>query len=101
MTSAQFVKQFINKEPKKATGQYLSENEQWQDSVARVMMTGILKNQFYRSADDAAKEALPLMVQAAKLDPEFLLKAATFARDANMKGMVKLGLVALAGNAKE
>lgn len=101
MSSAKFVKTLIGKTKTAVKlDQYLSKSEEWQDSVVRVMMTGILKNQYYRSADQAAKEALPLFINAAKKDPEFLLKAAVFARNANMKGMVKLGVAALNGNAK-
>jgi len=99
-TSSDFVKSLIGDQEKaEVLEPYLKKNEDWRFSVARVMLTGILKNQFYRSAEDAAKEALPLMLMAAKKDPEFLLKAAAFAREANMKGMVKLGLAALATQA--
>ena len=103
MTAAQFVRKLIGEDKKKVekVDSYLSKNEEWQDSVARIMMTGVLKNQFYRSADDSANEALPLIINAAKKDPAFLLKAAAFARDAHMKGMVKLGLAAIAGSANE
>ena len=102
MSSSDFVKQIIGSvvpEVKK-TG-YLSKNELPEESVARVLLTGILKNQFYRSADDAAKEALPLLVERAKLDPEFLLKASCIARNSHMKGMVKVALAAIAGSADE
>lgn len=101
MKSTQFVKQILGKVTPQKQGPYLSKNEEWQDSLVRVMMTGILKNQFYRSADNMLDEIKPLMIRAAKTDPEFLLKAACFARDANMKGMVKLGIVALQGQASE
>lgn len=98
MSSANFVKQMLGQvrviEP---VDKYLSKNELPEESVARVLLTGILKNQFYRSADDAAKEALPLLVERAKKDPEFLLKAACVARNSHMKGMVKVALAAIAG----
>ncbi len=103
MSSANFVKQMLGEvrvvtEP---VDKYLSKNELPEESVARVLLTGILKNQFYRSADDAAKEALPLFVDRAKKDPEFLLKAACIARNSHMKGMVKVALAAIAGAADE
>jgi len=100
-TSSNFVKSLIGDQSKKVEilEPYLKKNEDWRFSVARVMLTGVLKNQYYRSADNAAKEALPLMITAAKKDPEFLLKATAFARDANMKGMVKLAIAALAARA--
>lgn len=102
MSSANFVKQMLGEirviEP---VDKYLSKNELPEESCARVLLTGILKNQFYRSADDAAKEALPLLVERAKKDPEFLLKAACVARNSHMKGMVKVALAAIAGSADE
>lgn len=99
-TSSQFVKKLIGKQDKKEDVKpYVSKNEEWRYSVARVMLTGILKNQLGRSAEQAAEEALPLIIKASKTDPLYLLKAAAFARDANMKGMVKLGIAALSANA--
>lgn len=102
MSSANFVKSLIGNQDKRKVqrvDKYLVKNETSKEAVARVMLTGILKNQFYRSADESAKEALSLFLGMAKKDPEFLLKAACFAREANMKGMVKLGLAALSGSA--
>jgi hypothetical protein len=104
MKSSEFVQKIIgdkkiNKVEK--IQPYLSKNEEWQDALARIMLTGILKHQYYRSVDAQVKEALPLMITAAKKDPDFLLKAAAFARDANMKGMVKVGIAAISGNADE
>ena len=103
MSSSDFVKSLIgNAEIKSASKtNYLNKNEDWRFSVARVMLTGILKNQVYKKADTAAKEALPLLIAAAKKDPKYLLKAAAFARQANMKGMVKLAIAALSGNAND
>ena len=102
MSSANFVKQMLGKtRPNDRVDAYLTKNELPEEAVARVLLTGILKNQFYRSADDAAKEALPLLVERAKTDPEFLLKAACIARNSHMKGMVKVALAAIAGSAKE
>jgi len=100
--STSFVKQMLG-ETKVETkvDQYLSKNELPEEAVARVLLTGILKNQFYRSADDAAKEALPLLIERAKKDPEFLLKAACVARNSHMKGMVKVALAAIAGSSDE
>jgi hypothetical protein len=97
MSSSEFVKSIIgDKKVVKPENKYVSKNEEWRFSVARVMLTGILKNQYYRSADQAAKEALSTILYAAKTDSEYLLKAAAFAREANMKGMVKLAVAALA-----
>lgn len=102
MSSANFVKQMLGEiRVTELVDKYLSKNELPEESVARVLLTGILKNQFYRSADDAAKEALPLLVDRAKKDPEFLLKAACVARNSHMKGMVKVALAAIAGSADE
>lgn len=97
--SSEFVKNLIGKSGKVIP--YVSKNEEWRFSVARVMLTGILKNQYYKDANEAAKEALPLIINAAKKDALFLLKAAAFAREANMKGMVKLGVAALSANASD
>ena len=100
--STNFVKQLLgNKVEEISKTYYLSKNELPEDAVARVLLTGILKNQFYRSADDAAKEALPLFIERAKKDPEFLLKGACLARNSHMKGMVKVALAAIAGSADE
>lgn len=102
MSSANFVKQMLGEVRQVVKiDSYLSKNELPEEAVARVLLTGILKNQFYRSADDAAKEALPLMVERAQKDPEFLLKAACIARNSHMKGMVKVALAAIAGSSKE
>lgn len=102
--SAGFVRSLIGNGTKRKVervDRYLVKNETSEEAVARVMLTGILKNQYYRSADAQAKEALPLFMGMAKKDPEYLLKAACFAREANMKGMVKLGLAALVGSANK
>lgn len=98
-----FVQQIVsnNKTEQKTLNKYLSNNESSQDAVARILLTGILKNQFYRSADSLAKEAVPLFVEQAITNPEFLLKAAGFARQSHMKGMVKVALAALLGHANE
>lgn len=99
--SSQFVKKLIGNQAQKEkiTLPYVSKNEEWRYSIARIMLTGILNNQFAIKAEDAAKEALPLIINASKIDPLYLLKAAAFAREANMKGMVKLAIAALSANA--
>lgn len=102
MTSSEFVKKLIGKNTvEKKIIPYVNKNEEWRYSVARVLLTGILNNQYYRNAQDAANEALPLIIKAAKADPLYLLKAAAFAREANMKGMVKLAVAALSANAPD
>jgi hypothetical protein len=103
MSSSSFVKSLIgeNKNKKLEETKYLNKNEDWKQAVARVMLTGILRNQYYRSADNAAKEAIKLFVEVSKKDPTYLLKAAAYARNVNMKGMVKLGIAALAANASD
>ena len=102
MSSTKFVKQVLGNERSNVNvDQYLSKNELPEETVARVLLTGVLKNQFYRKADDAAKEAVPLLIERAKKDPEFLLKAACVARNSHMKGMVKVALAAISGSAKE
>jgi hypothetical protein len=104
-TSTNFVKSLIaHTKPQRKVEQvdrYLVKNELAEETVARVLMCGILKNQFYRSQDDAAKEALPLFISMSKKDPDYLLKAACFARNGHMKGMVKVALAALSGNANQ
>lgn len=102
-TSSQFVKKLIGKQDKKVKVilPYVSKNEEWRFAVARIMLTGILNNQYARTAESAAQEALPLIIKAAKTDPLYLLKAAVFAREANMKGMVKLAVAALSANASD
>jgi 60 kDa SS-A/Ro ribonucleoprotein len=42
-----------------------------------------------------------LLIERAKKDPEFLLKAACVARNSHMKGMVKVALAAIAGSAPD
>lgn len=102
MSSANFVKQMLGTSRSNVkVDTYLSKNELPEEAVARVLLTGILKNQFYRSADNAAKEALPLFVERAQKDPEFLLKGACLARNTHMKGMVKVALAAIAGSSDE
>lgn len=80
---------------------YLSKNELPEETVARILLTGIIKNQFYKSADAITNEATSVFIERAKIDPEFLLKGACVARNSHMKGMVKVALAAIAGNAKE
>lgn len=83
-----FVQQIVssNKTEHKILNQYLFNNETSQDAVARILLTGILKNQFYRSADSLAKESVPLFIEQAITNSEFLLKAAGFARQSHMRG---------------
>lgn len=102
-SASAFVKSLIGERPRvtEDNGPYLVKNENLQFSVARVMACGLLKNQFYRSQDAAAKEALHLFKEAARKDPQFLLKAAAFSRSGHMKGMVLLGLASLAGGASD
>jgi 60 kDa SS-A/Ro ribonucleoprotein len=75
----------------------VSESQSLKESVARVMLCGILKNQFYRSKDDARDEAVVLFKKAAVECPDFLLKAAIVARNSHMKGMVLTAISALVG----
>jgi len=96
--SSAFVRQILNKV---VLNKYLSKNELPEETVARVLLTGILKNQFYRSVDDAVKEAFPLFIDRAKIDPDFLLRAACLARNTHMKGMVKVALAAIAGSSTD
>lgn len=102
MNSANFVKQILNTEKKSiVSNYYTSKNELPEESIARILLTGILKNQFYRSIDDATKEVLPLFIDRAIKDPEYLLKAACLARNTHMKGMVKVALAAILGSSNE
>lgn len=101
--SSEFVKGLVGNPRKKSVnnGPYLKKNTDLHFSVARVMLCGLMKNQFYRSKDKSQEEALELFKEMAKKDPEFLLKAAAFARSGSMKGMVLLGLATLNGVADE
>lgn len=103
MNASNFVKSLIGKKkkPQISIDSYVSKNEPWKFTIARIMLTGIVKNQHFKTADEVAKEALPVIIEASKKDPTYLLKAAAFARKANMKGMVKLSIAALAGNASD
>lgn len=97
ISSNKFVQQIIgnNKEDKVETKPYLALSTDWRRNVSRVLLTGVIKNQFYRNMQDAIDEATKLLPFAAKEDPAFLLKAVSFARDVNMKGMVKVAIAAL------
>jgi 60 kDa SS-A/Ro ribonucleoprotein len=104
MSSAKFVQQVIGNDPNRKVikiDSYLSANETAEEAVARVLLTGILKNQFYRSVDDITKEALPLVENMADSNPEYLLKAACIARNSHMKGMVKVAIAAINGHAND
>ncbi len=100
MSSNSFVKSVIGS-PEKAVrkDKYLYQTNDWRVNLARIMLTGVFKNQLHRKTDAAVEEALKLVPQAAKEDPTFLLKAVCYARTLNMKGMVKVGLAALNGHA--
>jgi len=100
MSSNSFVQSLIGSPQKiERKDKYLSKSSDWRVNLSRVMLTGVLKNQFYRSTQNAADEALKITPRAAKEDPTFLLKAVCYARILNMKGMVKVGLAALNGHA--
>lgn len=100
MSSNKFVQSVIGKKPKSVKAEpYVHVQKDCRVNLARVMMTGVFKNQVYRSQDDAINEAMKLAPQMAKDDPTYLLKTACYARDHNMKGMVKIGIAALNGHA--
>jgi len=102
--STAFVKGLVGDPRKKKVatqGPYLKKNEDFRFSIARVILCGLLKNQFYRSKDDLSNEALDLFKKAATEDPAFLLKAAAFSRRGDMKGMVLLAVATLNGLADE
>ena len=77
----------------------ISKNDDLKQSIARVMLCGILKNQFYRSKDSARDEAVELFKRATIECPDFLLKSAIFARKGHMKGMVLFGLACIVSGA--
>lgn len=102
--STEFVKDLVGDPRKKKAaiqGPYLKNNEDFRFSIARVILCGLLKNQFYRSKEDLTKEAMELFGDAARQDPEFLLKAAAFSRRGDMKGMVLLAMATLNGLADD
>ena len=101
MSSSKFVQSVVGKSDRKVIvkDKYLAQNEVERESVARVLLTGIVKNQFYRKAEDTVAEAIPLLIKSAKTDPLYLLKATALARNSHMKGMVKVAIAALASHA--
>jgi 60 kDa SS-A/Ro ribonucleoprotein len=68
-------------------------------SAARILLTGLVKNQYYASQKESIKEAVSVFGTLSKIDPEFLLKAICFARNSNMKGMVLIAIANLYVNA--
>jgi 60 kDa SS-A/Ro ribonucleoprotein len=80
---------------------YVNKNELPEEILSRILLTGVVKNQFYKNIDDIIKESIPFLIDRAKTDPEFLMKAACFARNSSMKGMVKVALAAINGSAKD
>jgi len=64
------------------------------ESVARLALTGVLNNQFYKREDSVADDLVAVCSKMAKSDPIFLLKAAKTARDLNMKLFPKLAIAA-------
>jgi hypothetical protein len=102
--SAAFVKNIVGNPRKKkieTSGPYLKKNEDFRFAVARIILCGLLNNQFYKSKDALSKEALNVFSKAAVKDPEFLLKAAAFSRRGDMKGMVLLAIATLQGKADD
>jgi 60 kDa SS-A/Ro ribonucleoprotein len=77
----------------------ISESQSFKESIARVMLCGILKDQFYSSKETARDEAVVLFKKAAVDCPDFLLKSAIVARNSHMKGMVLTAISALVGMA--
>ena len=70
-------------------------SENLQQSVARVALTGVLKDGFYVKEAEQTQEMVDLCRQAAQDDPGFLLSAAKVSRRANFKLLPKLAVAAL------
>ncbi len=83
------------------TEAYLIKSQDWRFNLARLMLTGVVNNQFHSKAEEMMKEATPLMLNAAILDPTYLLSAACFSRNLNMKGLVKVAIACLNGKASD
>lgn len=64
-------------------------------SAARVVLCGILKDQFYTPKELQAGEAVAVLRQVAASNPTYLLKLAKLARQNNLKFMVKMIVAAL------
>lgn len=81
-----------------ADGKPAYKDSSLKQSVARLALTGVLKNQYYKKEDSVAKELVEICAAMAKEDPIFLLKAAKVSRDMNMKLFPKLALAAAIGS---
>jgi len=64
--------------------------------IARLALTGVIRNRFYSKEAEQAGEMHRLFKQGATHNPEFLLKCAKVARKQNMKLAPKMALAALA-----
>ena len=57
MSSNNFVQSVIGSPAKvERKGKYLSKSEEWRVNLARIMLTGVFNNQYYRSAQSAVDE---------------------------------------------
>ena len=70
-------------------------SENLQQSVARVALTGVLKDGFYVKEAEQTQEMVDLCRRAAQDYPGFLLSAAKVSRRANFKLFPKLAVAAL------
>lgn len=70
-----------------------------EESLARVLTTGMLEPTFYASAQELAGEALALFAAFAEKDPHFLAQAILYARNAGLMRLAPLtALVALSAS---
>lgn len=65
------------------------------EAIARLALTGVLGNQFYRKEDDIAKELVEVVRKGALEDPLYLLKAAHVSRKNDLKLFPKLAIAAV------
>lgn len=63
--------------------------------IARLALTGVLGNQFYRKEEDVAKELVEVCRAGAAADPLYLLKAAHVSRENDLKLFPKLAIAAV------
>lgn len=70
-------------------------------TIARLALTGVLRDGAFRNENDISKEMVTVLKAAAKTDPIFVLKAAIAAREHDFKLFPKLALAAVLARAEK
>jgi 60 kDa SS-A/Ro ribonucleoprotein len=65
------------------------------ETIARLALTGVLRDGYHRSEDDLAKEMVATLKKGAQADPVFVLKAAIASREHDFKLFPKLALASV------